>query len=108
MDLKRRVKGKGSFTENDDGLAMHWIGLAVDVRVLPHVCKGCRKSLGSETKQQQHTYDESGKESVYPAHDQCLRDHHGHVALHHTHHALHGGWVAHGVAGGFPSVVWVF
>lgn len=45
----------------------------------------------------EHTDNKPGKESIDPAHDQRLRDHHHHVPLHHAHHGLHARWIRHGV-----------
>ena len=44
-----------------------------------------------------HTYDEAVKEGVNPAHDESLRDHHGHVPLHHVHHLVHSAGFGHRV-----------
>lgn len=55
-----------------------------------------------------HTDDKSGKEGIDPAHNQGLRNHHGHVPFHHAHHALHSRRVRHGVPSRFPSVFGVF
>lgn len=43
------------------------------------------------------TDDKPREEGVDPAHDECLWYHHGHVALHHAHHAFHGCRIAHGI-----------
>lgn len=37
----------------------------------------------------EHTDDVSAEEGVDPAHDQGVGDDHGHVVLHHAHHAVH-------------------
>lgn len=48
---------------------------------------------------------ETSKKSIYPSHDQGLRYHHRHVALHHSHHAFHSRWIRHWVRSGFASCV---
>jgi hypothetical protein len=48
-------------------------------------------------KQIRLTDNEAREEGVDPAHNQTLRDHHGHVSLHHAHHAFHGRRIAHGI-----------
>lgn len=39
--------------------------------------------------------DEAGEKGIDPGHDERLRDHHGHVSLHHPHHSFHGGRIRH-------------
>lgn len=46
------------------------------------------------------TNDESAEECVDPAHDEGVGDDHGHVVLHHAHHAVHGVGVGEGVGRG--------
>lgn len=53
------------------------------------------------------TNDESAEEGVDPAHDERLRHNHSHIPLHHSHHALHGSGVAHGIRGRLTLGVWV-
>lgn len=57
--------------------------------------------LRSQRERKLHD-DISREEGIDPAHDQTLRHHHGDLALHHAHHALHssriGHWVALGLA----------
>lgn len=45
------------------------------------------------------TDDVAAEESIDPAHDERVGDYHGHVVLHHAHHALHGIRIRHGVRG---------
>jgi hypothetical protein len=55
----------------------------------------------------QHTDDKAREESIDPAHDQGLRDHHHHVSLKHSHHSFHTRGVSHGIRGGLATVVGV-
>ena len=43
------------------------------------------------------TDHKSREESINPAHNQRLRDHHHHIPLHHAHHGLHASRIGHGV-----------
>ncbi|KAI7724354.1 hypothetical protein KC322_g111 [Hortaea werneckii] len=52
-----------------------------------------------------HTDDVAGEESIDPAHDKTLRHHHGHIAFHGAHHALHLCRIAERVRFGFASAV---
>lgn len=46
-----------------------------------------------------HTDDVTAKEGIDPAHDERIGDNHGHVVLHHAHHAVHGTRIGEGVGG---------
>jgi hypothetical protein len=50
------------------------------------------------------TEDKALEEEIDPAHDDHLRDHHYHLRLHTSHHAVHGCRVGHGVRGRRRSV----
>jgi hypothetical protein len=50
---------------------------------------------------------ESAEEGIDPAHDQGVGNDHGHVVFHHTHHAVHGAWVRHGVRSWLPAALGV-
>lgn len=56
----------------------------------------------------ERTYYKTCKESINPPHDQCLRDHHRHVPLHHPHHSLHRRRICHWVRCRFPPRIWIF
>lgn len=49
--------------------------------------------------------DKAAEKGVDPAHDEGVGDHHGHVILHHAHHAVHGVGVRHGVGGGLAATI---
>lgn len=51
------------------------------------------KESSSRKKHQRHTNNISAEKGIDPAHDQCIGDNHGHVVLHHAHHALHSIWI---------------
>jgi hypothetical protein len=51
---------------------------------------------------------ESREESVDPAHDERVRNDHGHVVLHHTHHAIHSARIRHRVSRRLPAALGVF
>jgi hypothetical protein len=55
----------------------------------------------------QHTDHKPRKERIDPAHDQRLRNHHHHVPLHHSHHALHSRRIRHWVRSRLALVCWV-
>jgi hypothetical protein len=63
-----------------------------------------RLELRSQREGQLHD-DIAREEGVDPAHDQTLRHHHSDLALHHAHHAFHGGRVSHGVTLGLAAHV---
>lgn len=94
IDLKRRVRGKGSFTFwfFGGGRGLVWGS----------------KEGGISSLRVGRTDDKTGEEGVDPAHDQRLRDHHRHVPLHHPHHPFHGRRVRHRVPGRLASVLGVF
>jgi hypothetical protein len=50
---------------------------------------------------------ETTKECINPSHNQCLRDHHGHIPLHHAHHPLHSSRICHWIWGGLSFSVWL-
>lgn len=54
-----------------------------------------------------HTNHETREEGVDPTHDQCLRDHHHHISLQHSHHCFHARRVSHRVRGRLSTVVGV-
>ena len=44
-----------------------------------------------------HTDNIAAEEGIDPAHDQSIGDDHGHLVLHHAHHAFHRARIAHGI-----------
>ena len=91
IDLNRIVRGNGSFTS--------W-----RIPCQHTVDAAYATNKGSIRR----TDDKASKESVDPAHDQCLRYHHRHVSFHHAHHPLHGCWICHWIASRFASILRVF
>lgn len=54
---------------------------------------------------QTHTDHEAREESIDPAHDQRLRDHHHHIPLQHAHHSLHARRVGHRIRRWLATVI---
>lgn len=84
MDLKRMVRGKGNFTVEPVS-----VSLAQWDQLVP-------------------TDHEAREEGIDPAHDQCLRNHHHHISLQHTHHSFHARRVSHGIRRRLATVVGIF
>lgn len=68
MLLNLMVIGKGNFTKPSQ--------LFLQNTVFPLVVK--------------HTNDVAAEKGVNPTHNKRIRNNHGHVVLHHAHHAVHG------------------
>lgn len=95
IDLNRIVNGNGSFT--------------VDQNTWSAPISMNQEPVGiSEPEENRLTNDEAGKESINPAHNQCLGYHHRHISLHHAHHSFHGRWVRHRIPNSLTSILRIF
>lgn len=71
--------------------------------------KGWKRGKGKGKREgAKHTNHKPGKKRINPTHNQRLRHHHGHIPLHHAHHALHRRRIRHRVWRRFPSASWIF
>jgi len=76
IDLNLMVNGNGSFTVTPSSLIL---------------------SIPSRAEECGRTYHKSTEKSIYPPHNQRLRNNHCHISLDHVHHLVHASWVSHRV-----------
>ena len=98
IDLKRSVRGKGSFTVERRSATSTQLELSSTPMII----------FWPNKHRTRHTYNKSGKERVNPPHNQRLRYHHRHVPLHHSHHPFHRGRVRHRVRRRLPPTFRIF
>lgn len=53
------------------------------------------------------TDNKAREKGIDPPHDQRLGNHHGHVAFHHAHHALHGRRITHWIGSRLAPQFWL-